>query len=108
MCRDHRFASIVVALFAAFAQSATAALGDNNDSLCSRNHYILMAPGLCDAVPGAIRPGQFGPSFRITQLYSNIDGSSQYVRLTEVAGLSHQHKLKGLKLVAIHDGTVKE
>lgn len=43
------------------------------------------------------------PSFQITQLYSNLDGSIQFVRLTETAGLNGQQHFAGLTLTSTHD-----
>ncbi len=47
-------------------------------------------------------------TFRITSLYSNLDGTAQFVRLDETAGLDGQHHFAGLKLKSIHGGVVKE
>jgi hypothetical protein len=47
------------------------------------------------------------PSFRITQIYSNLDGSLQFVRLTESEGRNGQHHLAGLTLTASADGIVR-
>lgn len=38
------------------------------------------------------------PSFRISQVFSNIDGSLQFVRLTETDGRDYQNRLAGLTL----------
>lgn len=46
-------------------------------------------------------------TFRITQLYSNLDGNVQFIELTESAGLNGQHRLKGLTLTTTQHGRVK-
>jgi len=46
-------------------------------------------------------------TFRISQLYSNLDGSVQFVELTESAGMNGQHRLKGLTLISRGNGVVK-
>lgn len=48
------------------------------------------------------------PTFQITQVYSNLDGSIQFVRLTETAGLNGQQHFAGLTLTSTHDGVVKQ
>jgi hypothetical protein len=47
------------------------------------------------------------PSFRISQVFSNIDGSLQYIRLTETEGLNGQHRFAGLTLTSTHGGATK-
>jgi hypothetical protein len=47
-------------------------------------------------------------SFRIAQVYSNLDGSIQYIRLQERAGLNGQNHLAGRALRTLHRETVKE
>ncbi len=47
-------------------------------------------------------------SFRITQVYSNRDGSIQYIQLKESAGLNGQHHLAGRALRIDHWGTIRE
>jgi hypothetical protein len=42
------------------------------------------------------------PTFRITQVFSNLDGSVQFVELTEYAGLDGQHRFAGLTLTTTH------
>ena len=65
---------------------------------CDKNHYIL--DGRC--VPIVVPHGQL-PSFKITQVYSNLDGSLQFVELTEMAGRDGQHRFAGLTLSVTHD-----
>src|SRR6185369_14018535 len=38
------------------------------------------------------------PTFRISQVFTTIDGGTQFVELTEFAGLSGQHQWRGLTL----------
>jgi hypothetical protein len=40
------------------------------------------------------------PSFQISQIYSNLDGSTQFIRLTETQGLNGQHHFAGVKLTS--------
>ena len=47
-------------------------------------------------------------TFQITQLFSNIDGSLQFVELTETAGMNGQHRFAGLTLTSTHNGVVKQ
>jgi len=47
-------------------------------------------------------------TFRITSLFSNLDGSVQFIRLTETAGLQGQNHFAGLKLTSTHNGVTKE
>jgi hypothetical protein len=47
------------------------------------------------------------PTFQITQLFSNVDGSTQFVELTETAGLDGQSHFAGLELTSTHGGVVK-
>jgi hypothetical protein len=47
------------------------------------------------------------PTFRIAELSSNLDGSVQFMRLTETAGLDDQHHLAGLTITSTHHGIVK-
>ena len=46
-------------------------------------------------------------TFRISQVFSNLDGSVQFVELTESAGLDGQHRLAGLSLTITREGVVK-
>jgi hypothetical protein len=48
------------------------------------------------------------PTFQITSLFSNLDGSVQFIRLTEVAGLDGQHRFAGLTLSMTHGGVIKK
>ena len=47
-------------------------------------------------------------TFRISQVFSNLDGSIQYVSLTETAGLDNQGLFNGLTLTITHAGVVKQ
>jgi len=58
---------------------------------------------LCDAGASAQTP-----TFKIVQAFSNIDGSIQYVRLTETEGQDGQHHFAGLSLRSTHNGVTKE
>ncbi len=64
------------------------------------------------ALPGAAAAADAGagastPTFRITRLFSNLDGSLQFVELTEWAGQDGQDHLAGLTLTTTHGGVVK-
>ena len=48
------------------------------------------------------------PSFKISQIYSNLDGSTQFIRLTETKGLNGQHHFAGLTLTSTHNGITKQ
>ena len=48
------------------------------------------------------------PTFRISQVYSNLDGSIQFVELTEMAGLNGQHAFAGLSLTVTSNGIEKQ
>ena len=48
------------------------------------------------------------PTFRIAQMYSNLDGTTQFIRLTETQGLNGQHHFAGLTLTSTHNGLVKQ
>jgi hypothetical protein len=48
------------------------------------------------------------PQFRISQVYSNLDGSIQFVELTEMAGLNGQHRFAGMTLSVTRDGIKKQ
>lgn len=67
----------------------------------------------CVAAFGAVASSSAGtahaaaPTFHITQVFSNRDGSMQFVELTEYAGQNDQHRLAGLTLTSRHDGVVK-
>jgi len=47
-------------------------------------------------------------TFKIAQVFSNLDGSVQYVALTETAGLDNQGIFKGLTLTVTHAGVAKQ
>jgi hypothetical protein len=47
------------------------------------------------------------PTFQISQIYSNLDGSVQFIELTEAAGLNDQNHFKDLTLTSTHNGVVK-
>jgi hypothetical protein len=47
-------------------------------------------------------------TFRVSQVFSNLDGSIQYVSLTETAGLDNQGMFKGLTLTITHAGVAKQ
>ena len=46
-------------------------------------------------------------TFRFTQVFSNLDGSVQFVELTESAGLNGQQNIAGLELTSTRNGVVK-
>ena len=48
------------------------------------------------------------PSFKISQIYSNFDGSTQFIQLTESQGLNGQHHFAGLTLTSVHNGVIKQ
>jgi len=48
------------------------------------------------------------PSFQISEIYSNLDGSLQFIRLTETQGLDGQHHFAGLTLTSTHNGVTKQ
>ncbi|HEY7904882.1 MAG TPA: hypothetical protein VIH36_15630 [Casimicrobiaceae bacterium] len=52
-------------------------------------------------------PADGGPSLRITQIYSSMDGSTQYVELTEYAGRNDQQRIAGLTLTSTANGVTK-
>lgn len=47
------------------------------------------------------------PTFQITQLFSNLDGTVQFIELTEIAGLNGQQHFAGLTLTSAHNGVTK-
>jgi len=47
-------------------------------------------------------------TFRISQVFSNLDGTIQYVSLTETAGLDNQGIFKGLTLTITHAGVAQQ
>ena len=64
---------------------------------------------LLAAIAGAagIAAAAAPPTFQITSVYSNLDGSVQFIVLTETAGLNYQHHFAGLTLTATHNGIAK-
>ena len=48
------------------------------------------------------------PSFEISQICSNLDGSTQFIRLTESQGLNGQHHFAGLPLTSVPNGVIKQ
>jgi hypothetical protein len=54
-----------------------------------------------------VAPVSEASTFRISQLYSSLDGEVQYIELTESAGLNGQHRLNGLVLTSSSDLGVK-
>ena len=63
-----------------------------------RPAYALAAAGLLLALGSAARAA--APSFQVDQLFSNADGSVQYVILREASGQNGQNAFKGLTLTA--------
>jgi serralysin len=49
-----------------------------------------------------------GSTFRISQVFSNYDGSIQFIELTESGGVNGQQRLTGLILTSTRDGVVKQ
>jgi hypothetical protein len=81
-----------------------------------KNHYILGVSGTpqldakCQSIaPPDPPPAPTGdvPSLRITQIYSTLDGSTQYVELTEFAGRNDQDHVAGLTLTSTTGGAAK-
>ena len=66
--------------------------------LCMVVMSIAVAPASATEPP---------PSFRITQLFSNVDGSLQFVELTETAGQNGQSHFRGWSLTSTHGDVVK-
>ena len=66
---------------------------------CLAAAWLLLAM----SVPAAAQS-----TFRISQVFSNLDGSVQFVVLTEMAGLDGQDRFKGLTLTVTRDGVVKQ
>jgi Repeat of unknown function (DUF5648) len=93
--------SAFVAIAATFAPDA---LGDES-KLPGENHYILCSESPCAASYG---DGSMIPTFRISQIYSSLDGDTQFIELTEFAGLDGQHHFAGLTLSTSHNGVVKQ
>lgn len=98
--KTFRIASCRVAFCAAALFVATATFrADAQDTACGANHYILGS-----AVPV---PCPTPPTFEITQVYSNLDGTLQFIELTETAGLNDQQHFAGLTLTSTHNGITK-
>jgi len=70
--------------------------------LAPRFLSLMLGAALCIAAEAA------PPTFKIDSLYSNLDGSIQFIRLTETEGRNGQHRFKGLKITSIHNGVTKE
>jgi hypothetical protein len=115
----HAFLRWIVLLGSAAA--AGAAFAQPLDDAC-KNHYILttgdgqnvkcqdaLGPGMAPppAMPPAPPPPDDAPSLRITQIYSTMDGSTQFVELTEYAGRDDQNRLAGLTLTSTSAGVTK-
>jgi hypothetical protein len=75
---------------------------------------ILLAacePSLADARLETLASGAAvgaAPTFRIAQIYSSLDGSTQFIRLNETDGLNGQHHFAGLALTSTHSGITKQ
>jgi len=54
-----------------------------------------------------VHPATAFETLRIVELYTNRDGSAQYIRLQEVAGWHYQCFLAGVQLVSIQGNTVR-
>jgi len=90
----------------AVALLAFASADANDDAGCDKNHYILGCGG--PPIVGIPLAGANGaPTFEITQIFSNEDGTVQYIELTETAGLDFQNQFAGLTLTSTHDGVTK-
>src|SRR5262245_62077639 len=63
--------------------------------------------GLC-AVLASFASIAAPPTFQIAQIYSNLDGTTQFIRLTETQGLNGQHRFAGLTLTSTHEGIIKQ
>ena len=68
---------------------------------------ILVAVASWPALASAAAVGAV-PSFRIAQIYSSLDGSTQFIRLSETDGLNGQHHFAGLALTSTHNGITKQ
>lgn len=64
---------------------------------------VVLWPALASAAAAAAVP-----TFRIAQIYSSLDGSTQFIRLIETDGLNGQHHFAGLALTSTHDGVTKQ
>ena len=68
---------------------------------------IRVAVALWPALASIAAAGAL-PMFRIAQIYSSLDGSTQFIRLTETDGLNGQHHFAGLALTSTHNGITKQ
>ena len=57
---------------------------------------------------GSAGAGAVPPSFQITGVFSNLDGTSQFIQLRETAGMNGQHHFAGLTLTSTHNGVTKQ
>lgn len=101
------------ALLIGAVATAGAAPAQVVEDLC-KNHYILgagdikcqhaLVPGLPIGVtpPSMLSPPPAGdtPTLRITQIYSTMDGATQFIELTEYAGRDDQDHVAGLTLTS--------
>ena len=71
------------------------------DTLLNRAAALLL---LCNASVAALAEV---PTFRISQVFSNLDGSVQFIELTEYAGRDGQHRFAGLTLTTKHGDVEK-
>lgn len=70
---------------------------------------LAVLPGLAAVIAIAMSVTASAQStFRISQVFSNLDGSVQYISLTETAGLDNQGVFKGLTLTITHAGVAKQ
>jgi hypothetical protein len=99
-------------LLAAATVAGTPAAQDVGDPC--KNHYILSIDGKpyedtkcqVEAIPTSQPPGD-PPTLRITQVYSTMDGSTQYVELTEYAGRDDQNHIAGWTLTSASGGIAR-
>ena len=68
---------------------------------------IRVAVALWPALASIAAAGAL-PTFRIAQIYSSLDGSTQFIRLIETDGLNGQHHFAGLALTSTHNGITKQ
>jgi len=76
-------------------------------SLRSTLTALILVAALWPAPASAAALGAV-PTFRIAQIYSSLDGSTQFVRLSETDGLNGQHHFAGLALTSTHNGVTKK
>jgi hypothetical protein len=72
-----------------------------NMSRALRHLACLAALALC-------APADAQSTFRIAEVFSNLDGSIQFIALTESQGLDAQNHFKGLTLTVTHAGVAKQ